>query len=82
MNNRIERMKKEIQKLHTQSKNECMRKWFYNGHVELVANYAKEIAHKVNADPKISILASLFHDITGTWEVTSDPMRVLKNLKK
>lgn len=47
MNDRVEAVRREIKKLHDESPNECMRVWWYEGHVEVVAGYARDIAARV-----------------------------------
>lgn len=82
MNKRLEQIKEEVKTLHDTSSDECMKKWFYNGHVRLVAKYAEEISEKVKANTEIAILASLFHDIARTWNVNDDPALMDESLIK
>lgn len=71
--NRLDNITEEVKKLYKQSSNEAMSKWFYEGHVKVVATYAKEIAKKVDTNSELAILAALFHDIARTWNITEDP---------
>ena len=82
MNKKVEAIKKEVKALHDISKNECMRTWFYEGHVALAAKNAKEIAEKVGANVELSVLAALFHDIARTWEVNDEPNLINESLNK
>ena len=82
MSNRLESIKEEVKALHSSSPDECMRTWFYEGHVALVARNAQEIAKKVGADIEISVLASLFHDIARTWDVNDEPALMNESLSK
>lgn len=82
MNNRLEAIREEIKALHDSSSDECMRTWFFDGHVALVAGNAQEIAEKVGANAEISILAALFHDIARTWGVNDEPALMDESLAK
>lgn len=82
MKNRLEVIKEEIKNLHDKSADECMRNWFYEGHVALVARNAQEIAEKVGANAEISVLASLFHDVARTWGVNDEPALMNESLAK
>ena len=79
---RIESIKKEIEKLHSESSDECMKEWWYEGHVLSVANYAEEIAQKVGANVEIAVLAALFHDIARIWDVWNEPELMNESLSK
>lgn len=80
--NRLEKVRKEVKELHEKSSDECMRIWFFEGHVDVVADYCKEISRKVGANPEISILGALFHDIARVWGVNKDPELMNKSLEK
>lgn len=82
MQDRLESIKEEVKALHDQSSDECMRTWFYNGHVALAAKNAEEIAEKVGANVEISVLAALFHDVARTWEVNDEPALMHQSLQK
>ena len=82
MNEKITSIQNEIKTLHDQSPDKCMRTWFYEGHVALVAKNAGEIAPKVGADAEISILAALFHDIARVWDVNDEPALMNESLAK
>lgn len=82
MTNRLDSIKEEIKNLHDQSNNECLRTWFFAGHVLLTAQNAQEIAVKVGANAEISVLAALFHDIARTWDVNDEPALMDQSLLK
>lgn len=82
MNDRVEAVRREIKRLHDESPNECMRVWWYEGHVEAVARYARDIAARVGADAEIAVLAALCHDIARAWDVTSEPGLMDESLAK
>lgn len=82
MTNRLESIKEEIKNLHDQSNNECLRTWFFEGHVLLTAKNAQEIADKVGANAEISVLAALFHDIARTWDINDEPALMDQSLIK
>lgn len=80
--NRLENVRAEVKKLHEKSTEECLRIWFYGGHVEVAAKYADEIARKVGANAEIAVLGALFHDIARTWDVNDEPALMNESLKK
>lgn len=82
MKKRLESIKEEVKALHDSSSDECMRTWFYEGPVALVARNAQEIAEKVGTNMEISVLASLFHDIARTWDVNDEPALMNESLGK
>ncbi len=82
MNNNFESIREEVKNLYASSADECMRVWFYEGHVAVVARYAEEIAGKVGADVEICVLGALFHDIARAWEVNDDPDLMNESLSR
>lgn len=80
--NKLQAIKEEVKLLHKKSKNECMRVWFYENHVLVTANYAKEIANKVGADEETAVLAAFFHDIARCWGVDKEPALMNESLAK
>ncbi|MEK6887322.1 MAG: HD domain-containing protein [Candidatus Aenigmatarchaeota archaeon] len=78
----VESIKNEIKVLYANSSNECMRTWFYEGHVIVVAKYAEEISKKVGANTEIAILGALFHDIARAWGVEKDPNLMQESIRK
>ena len=82
MSSRLESIRAEVKRLHDISKNDCIRLWFYEGHVALVARYAEEISIKVGANPEYSVLAALLHDLARTWGIKDDPELMDESLRK
>jgi HD superfamily phosphodiesterase len=82
MSSKLEAIKEEVKALHDTSTDECMRIWFYEGHVALVARNAQEIAEKMGCNVEISVLASLFHDIARTWGIKDEPELMNESLVK
>ncbi len=82
MQQRIDQIRKEIIILHKESKDTCMREWFYEHHVAVVTDYSEKIARRENADVEISILSALFHDIARTWGTIEDPLLMAESLEK
>lgn len=80
--NRLEKIREEIKNLHIKSPDDCMRTWFYEGHVAVVAKYADEVAKHIKANREIAVLAALFHDIARTWSVTKEPALMKESLEK
>lgn len=70
---RLEKVREEVRKLHAQSEDECMRTWFYGNHVAVVAKYAGEVAKHAKADVEIAVLAALLHDIARTKKIFDEP---------
>jgi putative nucleotidyltransferase with HDIG domain len=81
-NKRVDLIKAEIRALHEASESECMRTWFYDRHVTIVADYAEELAAKFEADVETVVLAALFHDIARTWGVNGEPALMDESLAK
>ena len=80
--NNLEAIRKEIKRLHDASKEEYIREWFFEGHVCIVASYAREIAEQEGADAEACELAALFHDVARCWGVEKDPELMEESLKR
>jgi len=78
---RLLKIKERVKNLYADSTDDCMRTWFYPGHVEVVFNYVLEIAKRENIDPTIPALAGLFHDIARANGVFDDPQLMDDSLK-
>lgn len=63
----------EVEALHRASANPCLREWFYEGHVEVVADYAAKIAAREGVGMRVPVLAGLLHDIARTVMVEDEP---------
>ena len=70
-----------VEKVYAASPDEAMSKWFYKGHVAVVADYAEEIAEKAGADKELAVLSALFHDVARAWEVEKDPELMNESLE-
>ena len=79
---RIDEIKKELKGLHDKSADNSMRLWFFEGHVLVVADYAKEIAEKMGADTEVCILSALLHDVARTWGLWNNPELMNESLDK
>lgn len=82
MTNRLEFIQKEVAALHIQSTNECMREWFFEGHVKLVVDYVHKMASDYGANEELTVLGALFHDVARTWGVQDDPDLMEQSLEK
>ena len=80
--NRLENVRADVKKLYKASSNECMRTWFFENHVQLVAEYGKEISIRIDTDSEIVILSALLHDIARTWDIKKDPNLMNESLNK
>lgn len=63
----------EIEALHKASGNPCLREWFFEGHVCVVADYAERIATREGVEMRIPVLASLLHDVARTTGFEDEP---------
>src|SRR3989344_4826069 len=79
---RLEGIRKEVENTYKSSSDECMREWFFENHVQVVAKYGKEISSKFGANKEIVVLSALFHDIARAWGTTKDPNLMNESLSK
>lgn len=63
----------EVRHAHDESDNDFMRKFMYYNHVILVQSHSALIAQKVGANPELTQLAALFHDIARCYGKKEDP---------
>jgi HD superfamily phosphodiesterase len=62
-----------VQRRYAESDIPYIREWFFDGHVKVVADYVREIAAREGIDPKIPLIAGLFHDIARVDGIDDDP---------
>lgn len=79
---RLKSIEEEIKTLHDNSLDECMRKWWFKGHVLTVMEYVKVISQEKGGNTENLILAALFHDIARAWGVINEPQLMNESLSK
>ena len=79
--NNLETIKEEVRLMYSNAQQFCMREWFFDYHVNVVANYAKDVAARISHDSELPMLAALLHDIARTKAVFNDPQLMSESLK-
>ena len=74
-------LENQVREFYKKSENEFMKTWFFENHVNVVANYADQIAKEEKADSEICILSALFHDVARPLGIWDDPQLMDESLK-
>ncbi|MFZ1075112.1 MAG: HD domain-containing protein [Minisyncoccia bacterium] len=72
---RIEKLREEVKRLYEEKRfsRADWADWLYEGHVVLVGNEARKIAHEYGGSPELAEAAGLLHDVADAVMKREDP---------